>query len=1018
MTASSIPHQELMTAIQQESQRFQDYYLWLERAMPTGFFKEVSKENIMLIVHNLMGFGQQAFFSTIHLKYAAIVICLDSADADLKILRNYSLYGIKNYQAYVSSEPPPFPDVKAKLRIGTIAFTQAKENDTTPFPKELQEQARSLIKQKKPEIGDAEFNEIIENFHANFLRSLPFEGLLIAIEMFYRAQTRDNCQYEVRYNENWEETGEASMQIVLAWRNTPKHNFLYRMARVVQRNHLVMKRVNATYIKPYDRNNTLVMVLELHGSNGQAAWEAANIVNFLREFLTVKYFASFDAIDTHLVTKGIVSGSMGNFLRAMLNFIHQTLVHVDSNLYTLEAIAEAFCRHPELTAKLCEAFKLKFDPDFVNFEEYLLKREQFLADVGKLDTGQEDNDNRRKTVLRQGMNFIHHILKTNFYRVNFTSLSFRLDPHYLDDIPFERVKKFPEMPYAVFFIKGMHFFGFHIRFKDLARGGLRTVYPQHTEHIVAERNNVFTECYNLALTQHLKNKDIPEGGSKGVIFLNPIERLESESLILQKELEATEAAPQIIDAQLEHFKQEQRIEYLHQAQRSFIESLVIIVNCNPDCTMRAKNILDYWKRPEYLYLGPDENMHDEIIQWIADYSKKYNYLPGSAFISSKPKAGINHKEYGVTSLGINVYMEALLNYLGIDPYKSIFTVKMSGGPDGDVAGNQICNLLRYYPKTAKLLTLIDVSGTIYDPKGLDLKLLSDLFQQGKPLKYYPPEKLSDGGFLLDKNAKRSETTLTQQTLCWKKSGNKLIEEWLSGSEMNHILRNTIHQVKTDIFIPAGGRPRTLNETNIKEFLDESGRPTSRGIVEGANLYLTQKARRMLEKLGVLIIKDSSANKTGVICSSFEVLCGLCLGDEKFIAHKATLVSEILERLKICAGREAQLLLRSHKETGEFLTDISQQISDKINQFTYQLLDYLDRIPWSKDPENPITKNFLNYCLATLRAQFRSDLLNKIPEHHKKAIIACHIAAGIVYQRGLSWNPSIVDVLPLLLETQI
>ena len=45
-------------------------------------------------------------------------------------------------------------------------------------------------------------------------------------------------------------------------------------------------------------------------------------------------------------------------------------------------------------------------------------------------------------------------------------------------------------------------------------------------------------------------------------------------------------------------------------------------------TSAPKHILDYWKRPEYLYLGPDENMHDEMIQWIADYSKKYRYRPG------------------------------------------------------------------------------------------------------------------------------------------------------------------------------------------------------------------------------------------------------------------------------------------------------------------------------------------------------------------------------------------------------
>src|SRR5205085_7573930 len=140
-------------------------------------------------------------------------------------------------------------------------------------------------------------------------------------------------------------------------------------------------------------------------------------------------------------------------------------------------------------------------------------------------------------VLKQGMNLVHYSLKTNFFRLNYTAISFRLDPKYLDEIPFDRKGKFPELPFGIFFMKGMHFFGFHIRFKDLARGGLRTVYPKVQEHIASEANNVFSECYHLALTQHHKNKDIPEGGAKGIIFLRPFDRLESEALILQKELE-------------------------------------------------------------------------------------------------------------------------------------------------------------------------------------------------------------------------------------------------------------------------------------------------------------------------------------------------------------------------------------------------------------------------------------------------------------------------------------------------
>lgn len=1017
MTQSSSKN-GLLLAIQNETRKFQDYYLWLEKSMPSNFFEDVSQENLMLITHNLMGFDLQAYFSTIHLKNAAIVMCLDSADADLRILQNYAFYGIKNYQAYVSNQAIPFSGVEASLRIAVIYFTQATEPLEESFPSSIRDQLKAMAQSHSPEMNDQAFDKLIAEFSPRFLRSLPVDRLTLALEMFFRSQSRDNCQYEVRYNESWDENNLASMQIVLAWRNIPKNNFLYRMARIIHRHNLVMKRVSATYIKAYSRDSTLVMALDLHGSKGQSAWDAANIVDFLRELLTVKYFASFDKIDSALVSKGIINGTMGNFLRSMINFIHQALVHLDVNLYTPENIEEALCRHPELTVMLCEAFRLKFDPESHDYQEYLKTREELLIKIGKLDTGQEENDVRRKTILRQGINFIHHTLKTNAFRTNFTAHCFRLDPRYLDEIPFDRPKKFPELPFAIFFIKGMHFFGFHIRFKDLSRGGLRTVYPEHLEQISYERNNIFTECYNLALTQHLKNKDIPEGGSKGVIFLNPWERLESELLVFQRELEV--ANPISLEDTLkkvEFFRKEQKIEYLHQSQRSFVESLLTIINCNPDGSIRARNIIDYWKQPEYIYLGPDENMHDEMILWIANLSKKYNYKPGGAFISGKPNTGINHKEYGVTSLGVNVYMHALLHYLEIDPSKDAFTLKMSGGPDGDVAGNQIFNLYKYYSKTAKLLAIIDVSGTIFDPNGLDLGVLVDLFQQGKPIKYYPPEKLSNGGYLLDKHAKRSQTALTQQTLCWRMRNDKLEEDWLAGSEMNQILRSTVHQTKTDIFIPAGGRPRTLNETNIKEFLDEAGRPTSRGIVEGANLYLTPKARRALEKLGVLIIKDSSANKTGVICSSFEVLCGLALTDEQFIAHKEILVQEILERLKECAAHEANLLLNTHRETHEFLTDISERISLRINQFTYQLLDYLQEMRWVNNPEDLLTRTFLNYCLPTLRDHFRAELLELVPEHHKKAIVACHLAAHLVYNKGLSWEPTIVDILPLLIKKQ-
>lgn len=1011
--------EERQQALDKEADKFRRSLLWLEESMPSNFFGELTKEEILLVTHSLVGFDLQGGFSAINLPKGAIVLCLDSEDADIRILSQYKDHGIKNYRTYLSKKPLPYPDAKLPLHIASIEFTEASvEKNQEPLPEAQKKELLSRLKQQGIDLKDPDLENIIGSISKRFIDSIKPERLPLAIEMAVRAKSRDHCQYEVHYNEDWEKTHTPSLEIVLAWRNTPKHGFLYELAMAIARHGLIIKTVNATYLDPYSRQSVLLMVLELHGAQGQAVWDSCSLPDFLRELVTLKYFDDKDLIDITFTQSRLLSGSQSNLLRAMHSFIHQALVHVDPYIYSFNLVEEALCRHPDLTIALVECFGYKFDPANVDLHLFADKRKELVELIETLDTGHEGNDMRRKDVLRQGVSFIDHTLKTNFYRNNKTALSFRLDPTYLDLIPFDRKKKFPEMPYAIFFVRGMRFFAFHIRFKELSRGGLRTVLPEEREGAEIERNHVFTECYNLAYTQQKKNKDIPEGGSKAVIFLLPYDRLKSETAILKKELEQEEIAPELIEEKVGLFKKEQKLEYLHQAQRSFIESLLTIINCDADGTIRAKNIVDYWKKPEYLYLGPDENMHDEIILWIAEFSEKYGYRPGGAFISSKPNYGINHKQYGVTSKGLHVYVQEVLKYLDIDPASQVFTVKMSGGPDGDVAGNEIVNLYKSYPKTAKLLALTDGSGTIHDPHGVNLEQLTFLFKEGKAIAHYPPEMLSEGGFLLDKTKKRAESAVSVHTLCWRKQNGRAVEHWVSGSEMNSMLRYNVHKTKADLFIPAGGRPRTLNEKNIQEFLDNEGHPTARAIVEGANLYLTSEARRILEQKGVLIIKDSSANKGGVICSSFEVLAGLTLrSDELFLQYKEQLVKEILERLEACSYNEASLLLRTHREEGTYLTDISDRISQQINRFTYELLNYLDPIPLPEDEKDPVNQIYLNYALPTLRTKFKESLLKEIPDHHKKAIIACHVAARLVYTRGIHWFPSIRDIWPLLLANK-
>lgn len=252
-------------------------------------------------------------------------------------------------------------------------------------------------------------------------------------------------------------------------------------------------------------------------------------------------------------------------------------------------------------------------------------------------------------------------------------------------------------------------------------------------------------------------------------------------------------------------------------------------------------------------------------------------------MSSKQGAGFNHKQFGVTSEGVAVFMEvALKSILGIDPSKQPFTMKITGGPDGDVAGNLIKILLRDYGKNVIIVGIADGSGCVEDPNGLDHKELLRLVSVSSPVIRFHKHLLSSEGQLFD----------------------GLTEE-------GALRRNSMHcRLKADVFVPAGGRPNTINSDNWRAFLDENGDPSSKLIVEGANLFLNADARtRLFKEAHVAIVKDSSANKCGVITSSCEVAASMLLSEREFLELKEPLVADVLKKLRDLARLEAELLFR-------------------------------------------------------------------------------------------------------------
>lgn len=1000
---------DVKKAYQTEIEGFKKFFLWIKESMPKKFFREVDLNTLTLITQNLINFEIQGYFSVVQIKNLAIVLCKDNSKSDLKILKSFSEHGIRYYRSYSSITPPPIDSMEENLRIGFLHLTEGKCAENKLSAKKI-ETITNLIQKVNPEIQRDEISAILKGLHSKFLLSMSEQRLLMAINMFFKTQRDNACQIDVKKIKNFKEIESPSLKIVLACKNTPKKNFLYRVAKAVQRHNLVLTRFTSTYINPFSSANVLIMSMGIDGLDGKAAWETGDLEAFYLELTMLKFFDEEDLFEKTYVETGEISGHQSHFFRAACNFVHQGLTTLDPNRYSFEQIEKDLCRHPNLSLIIFKAFELKFHPIDHDYKEYEKAVKTFHNSLSSLDTGQPFHDERKKNVLKLGMDFVTYCLKTNFFQLHKTSIGFRMDPDYLNQSPIKNKEIFPELPYGIFFIVGMHFIGFHIRFKDLSRGGLRTVLSKELDQLTIERNQAFIECYNLAYTQQKKNKDIPEGGAKGVILLEPFKYVKGDADLLQQEMKNEKIDNDLIENTIQTYQEKMQLEFLYSSQKSYVCTLLSLINCDTNGNLRAKEIVDYWEKPEYIYLGPDENMHNCMISWIADYSSFVGYVPGRSFISSKPGTGINHKKYGVTSYGVNTYMHEILLFMGIDPKKDPFTVKISGGPDGDVAGNQLKNLHRFYRNTAKVIAITDVSGTIYDPEGLDLNILVTLFDEVKSIRHYPAKLLHDGGFLLDLQTVKEEQTYLTLTLCYRKKDGNLIEDYISGNEKHHLFKTNLHQAKTDIFIPAGGRPRTLNENNYKDFLDENSTPTSKAIVEGANLYLTPTARQKYQELGVYILKDSSCNKGGVITSSMEVLSALVLSENEFLENKERLVSEILCFIHHICSKEAKLILDTHRQTGEFLTEISDKISKKINKYKYEILSYLEKTTLSNDLDDPLTEALLLHCPPFIRQNFANKILENIPDMHKKAIISVYLASNLVYKKGLFWKPTVIDIL--------
>jgi glutamate dehydrogenase len=737
----------------------------------------------------------------------------------------------------------------------------------------------------------AEYETHLRGCSPEYLRAVPVRIAQVHFELIRQAKETGEVVVE------WEDINSELDTVRLAVEGTQAKTYFQRLAHYLGHNGIDIERAYVTSFgdetSPYRYLGFTVRGADAHPKSK------------LSDDLKRLYYLDDSALELWSTMEGWSLGD-SEVVDFLVSLVHQILSPTDPVKYARPRLVQAALKHPQHLLRYVHRFRYGGHEPPEDFEG--------------LDRDEERDFFRVCAQVLEST--IHH----NLEQKSRQALGARLHPGIFREDPDER-------PYAVLFARGRDHLGFHVRFQDVARGGMRLVCPRSIEAHNAETERLFDEAYSLAQAQHLKNKDIPEGGAKAAVLVLP------------------GSDPTF-------------------AGKCFANTLLDLTvgmqtsGSHHGCARR--------EQPDLIYLGPDENVSTQLIEWIAQRAALRGHPLPSAFMSSKPGAGINHKEFGITSEGVTVFLEESLRQAGIDPNTDPFTVKITGGPDGDVAGNEIRILLTKYPNTAKIVGIGDGSGVAEDPRGLHPGELIRLFENVLPIARFDPSKLSAQGRVVS------------------------VDE-PGGVE----LRNTLHnRLQSDAFVPAGGRPATINSHNWREFFTADGKPSSRMIVEGANLFLTEKARRELSSVGVSIIKDSSANKCGVICSSFEVLASMLLTESEFLEHKATFVAQVIDRLRELARAEATLLFREHRRRPDLSLPV---LSVRLSKVMLKTAEAVAEA--SVDPlEDSLggTREVFEAYLPPLLREVAGDRLHKVPVDYRQRIVACSLSGKIVYREGITY----------------
>ncbi|MFW9823193.1 MAG: Glu/Leu/Phe/Val dehydrogenase [Candidatus Thorarchaeota archaeon] len=213
--------------------------------------------------------------------------------------------------------------------------------------------------------------------------------------------------------------------------------------------------------------------------------------------------------------------------------------------------------------------------------------------------------------------------------------------------------------------------------------------------------------------------------------------------------------------------------------------------------------------------APDLNTNAQIMAWIMDtYSmNKGRAVPG--VVTGKPiEIGGSVGRELATGMGLFYIINALSKKINLDLISSKIVIQGFGNVGGNIA-----KIL--YDKGIKIIAISDISGGLYNEKGLNIEELLD----------------------------------------WRDNNRLLID--FECNKNRRISNEELLTLKSDILIPAAieNQINHLNANNLN----------CKIIIEGANGPTTPKADEILEERGIIVVPDILANAGGVCVSYFEYI---------------------------------------------------------------------------------------------------------------------------------------------------